>query len=300
LNISSLTVEQLKKKLSKGLSFQIGNFNICLTSSIPNVCIHIKHLYSEYEVLSDDVYIDFYIELCSPTLIRCYIRPQVVFSFDGYIAFKPLPLAQAGAMFEWGLNWCIANHSNQYLIIHAAVVELNGCAFVFPGAPGNGKSTLCAALVCNGWRLLSDEMTLVSIEDGLIYPVPRPTSLKNQSINIIKNYSKNAVFGEVVKDTAKGTIGHMRAPDNSVRCAHKPAQATKLIFPKYTQGAATELTALSKGKTVLRAAEQCFNYSALGSQGFETLCSLVGDVGCFEFSYSSLDEAVALFSGIAH
>jgi len=246
-----------------------------------------------------DDFFDFHLELFSPSLIRRYFRPQVNFSFDGHVPFKPLPFSQAGAMFEWGLNWCIANHSNQFLIMHAAVVELNGKAFIFPGAPGSGKSTLCAALVCNGWRLLSDEMTLISTENGQIYPVPRPVSLKNQSIEVIQNYSQNAFFTEAIHDTAKGSVAHMRAPDKSVHFADRPVLPAALVFPKYEKNASTQLTSLSKGKAALRAAEDCFNYSVLGAQGFETLCSLVDECDCYEFKYSCLDEALTLFAELA-
>jgi len=296
LYISALSNKQLKASLAQGLGLQIGGFSIWLRSTIPAVTTHISGLYSAYTILDKDCFFDFHIELNCPSLLRRFFRPQVEFSFDGHTPFKPLPYDQAAAMFEWGLNWCIANHSNQFLIMHAAVVELNGRAFVFPGAPGSGKSTLCAALVCNGWRLFSDEMTLVSIVSGQIYPVPRPVSLKNQSIDIIQEFSENAIFGNVVNDTAKGTVGHMKAPDNSVFSAEKPVQPAQLIFPKYKQGADTEITALSKGKSVLSAAEQCFNYSVLGRQGFDGLCALVDKSECYEFSYSRLDEAVQLFT----
>ncbi len=299
MDISTLSDKQLKKSLSKGLGIRVGGFNICLTSSILSVSTHIRCLYAAYKVLDADDFYDFHIELNSPSLLRRYFRPQVTFSFDGYTPFKPLPYEQAAAMFEWGLNWCIANHSNQFLIMHAAVVELNGYAFIFPGAPGSGKSTLCAALVCNGWRLLSDEMTLISIEDGHIYPVPRPISLKNQSLEVIANYSMDAVFGELVHDTAKGSIAHMRSPDNCVYSADQAVTPEKLIFPKYKPGSKTELTPLSKGNSVLKAAEQCFNYSVLGAQGFESLCALVNDSDCYEFSYSCLDEAMQMFTELA-
>src|SRR3546814_15972535 len=83
-------------------------------------------------------------------------------------------------MLEWGLNWCIGAHGHQFLIIHAAVIERNGLAAILPGAPGSGKSTLTACLVHNGWRLLSDEMALVSLQDGGLTALARPISLKNR------------------------------------------------------------------------------------------------------------------------
>lgn len=284
----------------KHARFKIGPFNICLSSSIPEVFHHTQSLYSHYEVLAERDFIDFYVQLASPSISRCFFRRQVVFSLDGFIPFKPLPYAQAPAMFEWGMNWCIASHSNYNLIIHAAVVELNDRAFIFPGTPGSGKSTLCAALVCRGWRLLSDEMALISINDGLISPVPRPISLKNQSIPLIQAFSDQAVIGRIVADTAKGTVGHMKPPEDSVKLAEKRAEPSFLIFPKYKQASETKLMPLSKGKAMVRAASDCFNYNVLGVQGFNCLGDLIDRCECFEFEYSRLDDAVRLFTEMAN
>ena len=283
-----------------GLRLKIGAFNVNLSSSIPEVAEHLLCLYDAFEVINDEVFIDFYTSLAPPSEVRRYFRPQVNFSFDGYVPFKPLPYNQASAMFEWGLNWCIANHSHQYLVIHAAVVERNGQAFIFPGTPGSGKSTLCAALVCSGWRLLSDEMTLVSVADGLVYPVPRPISLKNRSLDVIRNFSPDVVMGPVVNNTAKGAIGHVRPPDESVELGEIPAKPAKLIFPKYLEGSKTDLAPLSKSHALLKLAENCFNYNILGVQGFNSAGDLIDTSDCYEFKYSCLEEAVALFTELAH
>lgn len=281
---------------SYSVTIKIGYFNVGLSTSIREVATHIETLYDNYEKPGNKGFIDFHVRLASPSSIRKFFRRQVVFSFDGYIPFKPLPFAQAPAMFEWGLNWCIATHSHFNLIIHAAVVESNGRTFIFPGMPGSGKSTLCAALVCRGWRLFSDEMALVSIEDGLLAPVPRPISLKNQSIPLIKGFSEQAVFGQIVADTAKGTVGHMKVPAASIKLSEKQAAPTFLIFPKYKPDADTKLTSISKGQAMVRVAADCFNYNVLGARGFNCLGDLINQCECYEFEYSRLDEAVALFN----
>jgi HprK-related kinase A len=292
--------EVLQSVKTGGLRLKIGGFNVCLFSPIPEVVDHLLCLYGAFDLVNDEDFIDFYTSLAPPSKVRRYFRAQVSFSFDGHVPFKPLPYKQASALFEWGLNWCIANHSHQYLVIHAAVVELNGQAFIFPGTPGSGKSTLCAALVCSGWRLLSDEMTLLSVADGLVYPVPRPISLKNRSLDVIRNFSPDVVMGQVINDTAKGAIGHVRPPDESVDLCETPAKPAKLIFPKYLEGSKTDLTPLSKSRALLKVAENCFNYNILGVQGFTSASDLIEASDCYEFSYSSLEEAVALFAELAH
>lgn len=301
MKLATLSKKAVVRLLKQGeLRFKVGTFNVNLSSSIPAVAEHLMCLYGSFDVIHDNDFIDFYTSLMTPSVLRRYFRPQVNFSFDGHFPFRPLPYQQASAMFEWGLNWCIANHSNQYLVIHAAVVERNGQAFIFPGTPGSGKSTLCAALVCSGWRLLSDEMTLLSVTDGLVYPVTRPISLKNRSIEVIRNFSPNIVIGQVVNDTAKGTVGHMRPPDQSVDLSEIPAKPAKLIFPKYEENSKTDLTSLSKSRALLKVAENCFNYNILGVQGFNTLGDLIDASDCYDFKYSCLDEAVTLFAELAH
>lgn len=301
MKLATLSKKAVIRSLnSGGLRLKVGGFNVSLSSPIQEVAEHLLCLYGAFDVINDHDFIDFYTSLAPPSKLRCYFRPQVNFSFDGHVPFKPLPYNQASAMFEWGLNWCIANHSHQYLVIHAAVVECNGQAFIFPGTPGSGKSTLCAALVCSGWRLLSDEMTLLSVADGLVYPVPRPISLKNRSLDVILNFSPDVIMGPVVNETAKGAIGHVRPPDESVDLGEIPAKPAKLIFPKYLEGSKTDLTPLSKSRALLKVAENCFNYNILGVQGFNSAGDLIDASDCYEFNYSCLEEAVALFTELAH
>ena len=201
--IGDLPPRALKNILKgSGLAFKIGSFDVCLRTRLPWVAQDLRQQYAEYELSNGTELIDFHVTVQPPFAYRRWVRPQVSFYLDANTPFKPLPLAQGFAMFEWGLNWCIASNAHHFLNIHAAVVERGGRALVLPGAPGNGKSTLCAALVSQGWRLLSDEMTLVNLKDGLISPVPRPISLKNESIDVIRSLSPDVHIGRVVTDTA--------------------------------------------------------------------------------------------------
>jgi len=202
-------------------------------------------------------------------------------------------------MFEWVMNWCVSNKAHSYLIIHAAVLERGGRAFILPAPPGSGKSTLCAALVCRGWRLLSDELALVRPADLAMLPLPRPVSLKNASIDVIRAWDPQAVFGPAVPETSKGTIAHMRAPRASVAAALETARPTHIVFPRYEAGAQTRLAPVPKARLFTRVADNAFNYTVLGATGFDTLGRLADACAGFDFGYSSLDEAMAVFDTLA-
>jgi HprK-related kinase A len=202
-------------------------------------------------------------------------------------------------MLEWGLNWCVSSHCHQYLIVHAASVEKYGAALVLPGPPGSGKSTLCAALVSRGWRLLSDELTLLELPAGNVVPLPRPVSLKNASIDAIRKFSPDATLGPSVHDTVKGSVAHMTLPTESVRRATETARPRWIALPGYEHGAAPRLAALSKARAFMHLADNAFNYDVHGRRGFELLAQVVAGCDCFEFRYGSLEAAVAVFDDAA-
>jgi HprK-related kinase A len=298
LKVSDLSSSELAQRLGgPGIYLRTGVFTARIQACVPRVVEGLHRMYADYPVLEPG-FADFHVRLARPRTMRRWFAPQVQFLLDDFAVFKPLPLDQAFPMLEWGLNWCISSHAHRYLMIHAAVVEKDGHAAILPAPPGSGKSTLCAALVHRGWRLLSDELTLVRISDGKIVPVPRPVSLKNGSIEVMKKYVPGAVFSREVFDTTKGTVAHMRAPSSSVTRAAEVAEPAWVVFPRYEPGSAAQLEALPRAHGFMQVADNAFNYSELGVKGFETLARLIDASQCYRFTYSVLDEAIETFAGL--
>ncbi|MEN3367722.1 MAG: hypothetical protein V7606_4996 [Burkholderiales bacterium] len=299
MKVSQLTSSELEYRLKHpGISIRTGAFTSRIQSPFPSVAEGIGLLYGDYPVVEQDGFADFHVGVARPHDLRRWFKPQVQFLLDGVSTFLPLPASQAFPMLEWGLNWCVSNHAHRYLMIHAAVVEKDGYAAILPAPPGSGKSTLCAALVNRGWRLLSDELTLVRLSDGKIIPVPRPVSLKNASIDVMKSYVPEGVFNRPVTDTVKGTVAHMKAPSDSVARAAEVALPGWVIFPKYQPGSPALLEPLPRAHAFMQVADNSFNYSELGLKAFETLSGLIGVSQCYRFTYSILDEAIETFAAL--
>lgn len=301
MKLLQLPPAELRRQLAgDGVWMRTGPFSLKLQSRIPYVAEGLTELYGQFEVRSaHEAFADFHVAVNPPATLRRWVRPQATFSFDGVQPFKPLPRDQAFPMLEWGLNWCVSTQAHQYLIIHAAVVEKNGLAAILPAPPGSGKSTLTAGLVLSGWRLLSDELTLIERKSGQIQPLPRPVSLKNQSIDVIRQFSPDAYINRASHDTVKGTVAHMRPPRDSVLRQHESARPGWVIFPKWEAGAPVTLTPRSKAQTFMFLAQNAFNYSHLGADGFRAGTALIDQTACYDFHYSQLDEAIAAFDRLA-
>lgn len=294
--LGDLEALELRRRLiGQGLALRTGPVVCRIRSAFETVAAGLERLYPDYPLAEPDSFCDFDCELASPGGLRSWYKPQAVFRFEGGQPFHPMAAHQAFAMLEWGLNWCVSAHCHQYLIIHAAVIARRGRAVILPAPPGSGKSTLCAALVNRGWRLLSDELALIDMSTGLLQPLPRPVSLKNRSIQVIQEFEPAAVIGPITLDTAKGTVAHMRAPRDSIDQANDCARLKWLVFPRYEAGAATESTSMLRSEALMALAENAFNYHLHGVAGFDRLCNELEQAECLTFKYSQLDEAIAFF-----
>lgn len=245
--------------------------------------------------MARSVFADFHVAVVRSIGLRRWYRPKVQFAVDGVTPFKPLPLDQAMPMFEWGLNWCVSNHPSQFLVIHAAAIEKGGRAVIMPGVPGSGKSTLTAGLVNRGWRLLSDELTLISLSEGRIMGLARPISLKNESIDVIREFVPAATMSRVARDTVKGRVALLKAPAESIARVAEPARPAWIIFPKYVNGSPSILERKPKAATLIQIAENSFNYNIYGSRGFTVLADIVDTCACYTFTYADLDDTVKVF-----
>jgi HprK-related kinase A len=294
LTVASVPSDQLATTLRKsGIHYHLGPFTVSLRTPIPSVVDLLYRMYGDYPLVTRDPIADFHIRLTPPPGPRRWIRPQVNFISDGENIFDPFPLDTAFPLLEWGLNWCIATQAHQYLMLHSAVVERQGHAVLFPAWPGSGKSTLCAALIHRGWRLLSDEFGLVRPSDIQMVPLPRCIPLKNESIEVIKDFAPAAKMGPTFTKTRKGDIAHLKPPADSIRRAHEPAVPRFIVFPNYTTEHRCQLTPLPKSRAFLKLAGNSFNYELLGAAGFRTVASIIRSSDCYILHFSDLDAAVA-------
>ncbi len=299
MKISEFTEAELESRLRCGaLLLNLGPFVARLNSDVVSIARDIALMYADFHTSPENTFADFHVKVALDTGLRRWAKPQVRFYFDGRPSFIPLPADQAFAMLEWGLNWCVAAHSHQYLIIHAAVIEREGKAAILPAPPGSGKSTLCAGLVNRGWRLLSDELALLDMDSDLIYGMCRPVNLKNVSVDVIKQFAPAAVFTASVPDTTKGTIALMRPPVDSVQRMNQPACPAWVVLPKYAAGASPQLERHSRARTFMLIAEQSFNYDIQGSRGFDAVGRLIDQSQCFQLTYSRLDDAERVFDDL--
>ena len=294
MKVGELSLPVLRRALAgDGLRLECGPFRLRLRVPLPSLVAPLHALYADYPLAFLPGIDDFRVTLAPPRWWRRWLRPVARLSADGPAPYTDVPVAQALATLEWGINWCIATRAHHLLLLHAAVVARGGRALILPAWPGHGKSTLCAALAHAGWRLFSDEFGLVVPETGQLLPLPRPIGLKNAAIEVVRAFAPQAFMGPLCVGTHKGTVAHVRPPGDSIARAAEPAAPGWLVFPRWQADAPLALTPMPPGEAFVMLATNAFNYEVLGEIGFTLATRLARDCPAYTLRYSALADAIA-------
>jgi HprK-related kinase A len=124
-------------------------------------------------------------------------------------------------------------------------------------------------------------------------PMPRPIPLKNESIDVIREFARYAPLGPLFKATPKGDVCHVQVMEDSVRRQKETAHPEWIVFPQFKKDAATRLHDFAKGRAFLKLAGNSFNYKLQGERGFRAVTDLVRRCTTHYLEFDSLEHATA-------
>jgi HprK-related kinase A len=275
-----------------GLYVDYGACVARVRARVPGFSAVFRQLYRSFEYRPGGEFADLHVQLARGAGLRRWLRAQSRFSIDGVEPFEPFPQASVLPLFEWGLNWCFAKRCNQYVLLHAGTLALGDRAVLMAALPGSGKSTLSAAMMLRGFRLLSDEFGVLDPETGTLLPMLKPVALKNRSIGLIRDLSAAACVGPTFVGTRKGDVAHLAPDEASAAAVRRAARPELVIFPAYREGAGLDLRAQVPEQAFARLAFNSFNYAQLGAVAFNAVADIAAHCPAYQLTYSRLDDAI--------
>ncbi len=274
------------------IALSLPPFQFSINTNIGFVKENLRAIYAP--AITTDGVCDYEINVLSTGGVRKVVKPQARFILGQKEPFKPLPLEQAYALLEWGMNFAVASNELQYVIIHSAVLAKGNQAILFPAPPGSGKSTLTSYLAFNGWRLLSDEMALLLPGTNRVIPFVRPICLKNRSIELAKEWFPHAAFSSIATGTHKGNVAHLAPPAESWALNTQEAEIKAIVFPNFRESEQLSIYQLDKTQAFMQLAQNAFNFGVIGKTGFDTLVQVMEHADCWEIFHNDL-ELVKIF-----
>lgn len=292
--VRELSPRRLAERLSAGaVTVDYGAALVRIRCRIKTFARDFRTVYGAFPLPEGAPFADFHTEMRLGEGFRALVRPQSRFLIDGIQPFDPFPKDQALPHFEWGVNWCFGQRFNQYILLHAGSLALADRAVIMAAPPGSGKSTLTAAMMLRGFRLLSDEFGVLCPRSRRIWSMLKPVALKNRSIEVIRDYAPEAVFGPVYRGTRKGDVAHLAPDEGSVDARRLPVQPRLVLFPRFRDGVALSVRRLPAEEAFARLAFNSFNYGTLGEVSFSAVADVIDSCPAFELEYSQFDEAIA-------
>lgn len=178
----------------------------------------------------------------------------------------------------------------QGLALHAAALEHEGRAILFPATSGGGKSTLAVHLGACGWNFSTDELAFVPLGAAEVHSLARPAHLKPGSMFLVERFEPLRDPRSVWTYAGGALIAPavLRAPRLRVPPS-VPLGA--LVFPSYAPDAETSLERLSAGTASYLLSAALVNARNLAQLGLAECARLATSTPAFRLTYRDLDGA---------
>ncbi|WP_293098695.1 hypothetical protein [Moorena sp. SIOASIH] len=132
----------------------------------------------------------------SPEEAVIYLKDTGLFLVQGGNMIMIIPAAEATLsriqMALVGTVMAILLYQRGLLVLHASVVNINGGAVVFLGNSGEGKSSIAAALHTQGYRIITDDVAPVTLNQGTAKVAPSFPQIKlSQEVAKVLGYDQD-------------------------------------------------------------------------------------------------------------
>lgn len=171
------------------------------------------------------------------------------------------------------------------LLLHAALLELEGRGLVLFGRMNSGKSTLAGALVERGWRYHSDEVVALEQHDGTltVSGFPRPLVVEQGSQPLLPGLRPPPSW----QARFRRRQWHLAVAPADLRAVPLGA----LVSPTVDAGRPARLEVPSPAAQCRLLWENTWNATSVGRDGFALLAHGSRSVPCARLHHGDLDDA---------
>jgi len=208
-------------------------------------------------------------------------------------AFDVVERAIAAVWLKGMILEAVLAHAAYLAALHSACVVGREGAVLLVGPPGAGKTTLTLALLQQGYRYGSDDVTLVST-DATVCGVALAPAVKESAWNIAKRLGR---------DLSQAAV-YLRPDDQQVRFVEMTHEelgtssrvGSVLLLRRTAEGAAA-LKPIATADTLAELLREARSPNGrCSAEVIHVLSDILRDAHCFELQYSEAEDAARLIS----
>lgn len=191
---------------------------------------------------------------------------------------------------------------NHLLRAHAAVMsdDHRTRGLLLPGASGSGKSTLTAALVAHGWRMLSDEIAVITADTGEALSLPFPIKLKRESWSVLRDVYPTIEQSPIYRRLDRLDIRYLPLREDCIVPHGYSRPISHIVFPSYRNGIKhPTLTPIGPVDVLRRlAADGYQTFQPLNATNVEVLLTWLQNRLAYSLTYGSTSQAIMALNEI--
>ena len=213
---------------------------------------------------------------------------------NGTGGIERAPEGVALAQVVWEVNRGVVEEAGDRLLLHAAAAERDGRIVVLAGPQGSGKSTLVTALVCAGFRYVTDEAVAIG-PGGAVEPYPKPISLRGDSLAALSDFCPG------LPRAAEPASEELVAAQNIRRDAIAPPGGTAdvlVLLSTFQPGRSTAVRPIPRAEAAVALGEQSFNLRVFGPGGLSLVAEMVRKCHCYRLDVADLGATRKRLSGL--
>lgn len=197
-------------------------------------------------------------------------------------------LGGAYAYLCWHVNRQAVDGCHDRLLLHAAcAADEQGRAVLLPAEMESGKTTTVAGLVQDGLAYVTDEATVLDVDDGTIEPYPKPLSVDRGSWTVLADLQPD------VADELADVVGtQWQVPGEAVGELAGSSRPALVVSPQYVPDLDIEVERVSPAQTLMLLVQNTFNLPDFQQPGFRALEDIARTCPGYRLRHGRLDLAV--------
>lgn len=223
-----------------------------------------------------------------------YSGKQIILQTDGKNSWSCPDTASAqfvGLVYLQLLNCIYHSTDDQWMgAVHASAVTAGKGAILFTAPSGSGKSTFAAILMNEGYQVLSDDFSPVSLKNAKVYPFPEGISVKDRSLELLQSYFPS--LGKSGESLPYDVREIFLPISNGALPA--PAPVTAIVFLQYNPEVKVEFKKIPNIDAMDRFLQQL--WLSPTSEVASRFMDWYFQIPCYTLNYSNTTQAIKTIS----